>query len=408
VKLALACVLATAGPASADPEAVTFDRAIHLALDHATDARIAQDEVVRADALLRESAATLRPLIGASATYQQLEGARTVSGRETTAPESFVGAVTVTMPLLDFRRRADLQRARDNLENERASAATIRRDVAIQTGHAYLSVFAAQRLIEVAKLSRDTAKAHVDFASARTHGGIGTDIDIVRAQSELATDEANLELAEAALVQSEEALGVITGTDAPLGSTDEPAFADTETAATRADVIAGERRLSSAVWSRDAQWAEYMPSLSLNASAFYDTPQIDPLPRFGFQILAALAVPLYDGGYRHGLAQERDAILAEAREELARTERQAHSEVRSNGDAVTHARAAREAAHRSADFAAHALVLANIAYSGGTGTSLEVIDAQRSARDAATQAVIADDNLRQAQFGLLAAAGHFP
>lgn len=72
------------------------------------------------------------------------------------------------------------------------------------------------------------------------------------------------------------------------------------------------------------------------------------------------------------------------------------------------AREAREAAHRSADFAVKALQLATIAYQGGTGTSLDVIDAERTARDAQTQAVISDDNLRQAEFSLLAATGHFP
>jgi outer membrane protein TolC len=396
------------GVAHAEPEGVTFDRAVQLALDHAADARIAQDEVARADALLTESKSTLRPLVGVQATYQQLEGNRYVSGRETTSGESLIAAATVTMPLLDFRRRADVQRSRDQLDDERAQAATIRRTVAIQTGHAYLSVFAAQRLIEVATLSRDTAKAHVDFAIQRTRGGIGTEIDIVRAQAELATDEANLETARAGLVQAEEALGVLAGGNAPLDATTEPTFPDTDAVKKRADVVAGEQRLSSAEWSREAQWAEYVPTLSLNAQAFYDTPQIDPLPQWGFQALVALAVPLYDGGYRSGLRDERNAVLAEAQEQLEQTERTASAEIRQSRDAVDHAKRSRDAAHRSADFAAHALDLANIAYSGGTGTSLEVIDAQRSARDAATQAVIADDNLRQTQFSLLAATGHFP
>ncbi|MFT3693625.1 MAG: TolC family protein [Kofleriaceae bacterium] len=399
-------VLGGVGAAHADP--ITFDGAIQMALDHASDARIAADEVARADALLKESHSTLLPLLGAQATYQQLEGDRYVSGRETTAGESFIAEATVTMPLLDFRKRADVQRARDQLADEQANLATIRRSVAIQTGHAYLSVFAAQRLIEVATLSRDTAKGHLEFATSRTKGGLGTDIDIARAQVELATDEAQLESAQQALVQAEEALGVLTGTNKPLEATTEPTFPDNDSVEKRADILAGEQKLSSAKWSRDAQWAEYAPTLSLNAAAFYDTPQIDPVPRLGFQVLATVAVPLYDGGYRSGLRQERDAVLAEARENLAQTERQASSEVRTSESSVTHSHRAREAAHHSADFAAHALQLANIAYEGGTGTSLEVIDAQRAARDAATQAVIADDNLRQAQFALLAATGHFP
>ncbi len=201
---------------------------------------------------------------------------------------------------------------------------------------------------------------------------------------------------------------MLTGTNAPLKARTGPTFGDTEGVKKRADELASEQRVNSAESSRRAQWAEYVPTLSLNGSVFYDAPQIDPLPRMGFQVLATLAIPLYDGGFRSGLREERDAVLAEAREGLVQTERQSGSEVRTSRDAVEHARRARDAAHRSADFAAHALQLANIAYEGGTGTSLEVIDAQRAARDAATQAVIADDNLRQQMFALLAATGHFP
>ncbi|HEX4418710.1 MAG TPA: TolC family protein [Kofleriaceae bacterium] len=390
---------------------VSFAQAIQLALEQASDARIAADEVARAAALLAEAAAALRPVLGVAGTYQQLEADRTVSGRQTTAAESFLGQVTVAMPIMNFRERADRQRAADQLEVERTTAATIRRTVAIQAGRAYLAVFAAKRIIEVAEQARETAAAHVTFATQRTAGGIGTELDIVRAQAELATDESNLASAETALVQAEEALGVITGQSAPLGSTDEPnldAGPDTAGVVKRADVVAGERRLASAEWSRGAQWAEWVPTLSINGNAFYTTPQIDPTPRLGFQVLAVLAMPLYDGGFRDGLRQERDAVLAEAREELAQLERSASSEVRASQDAVRRAREARDASHRSADLAARALELANVAYSGGTGTSLEVIDAQRSARDAATQAVIADDGLRQAEFGLLAATGHVP
>jgi outer membrane protein len=391
--------------------AVSFDQAVGLALEHSSVARIAADEVVRADALLQQSASTLRPLIGISAQYQQLEGDRFSHTFETSAAESFLGELTVTLPLVDLRKRADVQRARDQLEVERTAAATTRREVAITTGRAYLSVFAAERIVEVAELARQTAKAHVDYARSRTQGGIGTELDIVRAQSELATDESNLATARTALVQAEEALGVLAGQNGPLGSTSEPVFPDSpdvRATASRADIISGRRRLSAAKWSRDAQWTEYVPTLSINGAGFYDTPQLEPIPRWGFQILAVVAVPLYDGGYRAGLAQRRDADEAEAREELAQVEREASSEVRASEDAVRRARDARDAAHRSAEFADRALQLATVAYQGGTGTSLDVIDAERSARDAATQAVIADDGLRQAQFALLAATGHFP
>ena len=52
--------------------------------------------------------------------------------------------------------------------------------------------------------------------------------------------------------------------------------------------------------------------------------------------------------------------------------------------------------------------LANLAYRNGATTNLEVVDAERRARDADTVAVVAEDASRQARLDLLAASGRFP
>ena len=48
------------------------------------------------------------------------------------------------------------------------------------------------------------------------------------------------------------------------------------------------------------------------------------------------------------------------------------------------------------------------AYQAGATGNLEVIDAERRARDADNAAVVAEDAVRQARLDLLAATGHFP
>jgi outer membrane protein TolC len=48
------------------------------------------------------------------------------------------------------------------------------------------------------------------------------------------------------------------------------------------------------------------------------------------------------------------------------------------------------------------------AWRAGATTSLDVVDAERTARDADSAAVIAEDAARQARLDLLAAAGKFP
>jgi outer membrane protein TolC len=75
---------------------------------------------------------------------------------------------------------------------------------------------------------------------------------------------------------------------------------------------------------------------------------------------------------------------------------------------VEQADASLAAAERASDLAAQALQMANIAYEAGASTNLEVIDAKRRARDAATTVVVAEDAARQARLDLLSASGRFP
>jgi outer membrane protein TolC len=65
-------------------------------------------------------------------------------------------------------------------------------------------------------------------------------------------------------------------------------------------------------------------------------------------------------------------------------------------------------ARLAAQQAGEVVEIVNISFKVGASTNIEVIDAQRAARDAATAAAIAEDQLRQARLALLVALGRFP
>jgi outer membrane protein TolC len=132
------------------------------------------------------------------------------------------------------------------------------------------------------------------------------------------------------------------------------------------------------------------------------------VPTTGWQAQLVLTVPLYDGGLRYGQRREREALAEEARIDVEGTLRQARSDVRASFEAMRRADVALDQASQSAAFARRALDLANMAYRAGATTNLEVIDAERQARDAETQAAIAEDAAREARLDLLAASGRFP
>jgi outer membrane protein TolC len=62
----------------------------------------------------------------------------------------------------------------------------------------------------------------------------------------------------------------------------------------------------------------------------------------------------------------------------------------------------------AADQAQQVVEIVNVSFRAGAATNIEVIDAERRARDAETTVAIAEDSLRRARFDLLNAAGRFP
>jgi outer membrane protein TolC len=144
------------------------------------------------------------------------------------------------------------------------------------------------------------------------------------------------------------------------------------------------------------------------AQPFYQGPPTLTVPRTGWQAQLVLTLPLFEGGLRLGQHREHTALRVRRQAELdavllrARSEaRQATRVLEQTRDALTHAREA-------ARLADEALSLSTLAYKEGATTNLEVVDAERRARDAATAAALAEDGVRQATLDVLTATGAFP
>lgn len=88
--------------------------------------------------------------------------------------------------------------------------------------------------------------------------------------------------------------------------------------------------------------------------------------------------------------------------------RQARAEVRAAVAAIAEADARAEAAREASSLAEEALTLAEAAYRAGATGNLDVLDAQRRARDARAAAFMAEDDAREARLNLLIASGRFP
>jgi outer membrane protein TolC len=407
-------------------EKVTFDQAVQRTLAKNPTLLQAAEEIRRYHALMEEVRSASLPILSAVGGYTRLDSNR-LEGGQVAVPVGLLNLnLQLTAPLIYPRGWVQWGQANDQVDVARASAAEVRRTLAVAAARGYLAIVTQKRLVETARIARDNAKGHYEFTHAQRVGGIGNMLDETRAAQELTTDEVNLQNQKIALVRAREALGVLMATEAPVDNADEltpnemPTYGDAMNAAekVRADVLARRRAAEATARTVHDAYADYLPYLDLIAQPFYQIPSTDnskyptsaltAYPTTGWQAQLVLTLPLYDGGLRYGQEHERQALAGEARLNVEETLRQARSDVRTAFEEIRESDVALDQATQSSSFAKHALDLANLAYRAGATTNLEVIDAERQARDAETQQAIAEDASRQARLDLLAASGRFP
>jgi len=277
----------------------------------------------------------------------------------------------------------------------------------------YLAIIASRRVLELNERARDSAKAHYDFANERFQGGLGSRLNMLRARQALTSDESRVEDARLAIRRAQEALGVLVAADGPVDAVDEPVFDtagldDVSALKQRTELQLLSARQAAAERVVQDAWRDYLPSVT----GLFSPQLIAPSGLFAnsrsWRGSFVFSVPVFDSGLRKGYKMDRVAQLDAIKFQKAAVERQVGSEVRTAREAVASTERAFAQARLAADQAAEVVRITDIAFREGATTNIEVLDAQRQARDAATQAAIAEDAVRRARLELLVATGRFP
>ncbi len=403
----LLAIVFAARPAHAEgPEAIGFAKALQLAKDRSPNLRSARADVTRSLAIARQARSAVFPTLTANGTYTRLDGDRVVAGRIAQGVDSLSANLNLTVPIVVFPRWGALRRADDAADVTRAQESAVARDVLLGTARAYLNVLLQRRAVEIATRSRDVSKTHRDYSAIREQGGLGSKLDVVRAAQEVEGTESQLAQANLSLLRAQEALGIALGLDHAVDARDEPSFElDDKRARARADLEAQKKALWAAERGGTDAYRDYIPTLVGSFQPFYQNPPTLTLPETGWQAQLVLQIPLFDGGLRYGQQREREAVIEQAKARLEDLSRRATTEVRMSRAAVGQAETVLARAREAARLAQEAARLSQIAYEAGAATNLELVDADRRARDADSQAALAEDGLRQARLDWLAASG---
>lgn len=411
----LGCAGASAPAAAQTIEAITFEEAVRRAIVGNPTIQQAAAGILRAEALLQQTRALFLPSLNATATTNVIGPVPAFAGQAIVPRTQLNAGLALSVPVLEPVRWAQRNQAADQIVVSQRAAADVRREIAVAAAQAYLAIIAQRRVLELNERARDNAKAHFDYAQQRFEGGIGSRLNALRAQQALSSDEARVEDARLALRRAQEALGVLIAAEGPIDASDEPSFDVAATDApgkellgARTDVQLVAARESAAQRVLDDSWREYLPSVTTLFSPQLLAPSgLFAQPRsWTFAVVGS--IPIFESGERRGRARERRALLDSVRAERAGVEREASSEVRTALEAVRSTERALDRARSAAEQALEVLRITDVAFREGATTNIEVIDAQREARDAETTAAIADDAVRRARLELLVATGRFP
>jgi multidrug efflux pump len=240
-------------------------------------------------------------------------------------------------------------------------------------------------------------REQVDLVKNRLEGGIGTELDVVRAETELASAEAEAAALARNRAELENALGILVGTnpagfkfaalaDAQLNWNPKPpvipAGLPADLLERRPDVAEAERQLASANARIGVAKAAFFPVLRLTGSAGYLSGEVDNLFNWDSRIWSigpSLSLPIFATARNHAKLRNTQAAFEESVANYRQRVLVAFGDVENSLAAIRFLAQQAEAQDRALASARRATDLADQRYRAGIVSYLEVVDANRIA-----------------------------
>jgi len=280
--------------------------------------------------------------------------------------------------------RADLLASE---ENGRMVLTTLISDVA-QT---YFDLLELDREANIDRRTLESRRASLELVRRRFEGGLTNELDVRRAEQELAAAAETVPDIERRIAQTENRLSILLGRnpgaiarglvlDAQTTAPTVPAGLPSALLDRRPDIRQAEERLVAGNARIGEAKAAFFPRISLTGTFGLESASLSDLftgPARMWQVGPTVTFPIFHGGRLRGNLRAAEARHEQALIQYQQTIQQAFREV--DDALVFHGKAREIRTERETRVTAarRALELANLRYSNGIGTYLDVLDAER-------------------------------
>ena len=412
----LALLLAQADPA----RVLTLEEAQRVALEQQPQLRAARASAEAAQGRVEQSRAGLLPQLAASGGYE-----RTTTNyvfRPGSIVNYFDSSVAVSQLLWDFGQTIDRWRstqasARASAEQERAVA----QQLVLQVRTAFFGAVANKELLSVARETLANQRNHLVQIDGFVHAGTRPPIDLSQARADFANAEVQVINSENAYRRSKVQLNQVMGVEGPIdydvAHDTLPAEADEDSSLEPLNerALAARPEMASAKEQVEAQQlvlgsvrGGYGPALSASAGLVQGTASGTGYTGWNASAGVSLTWNLFQGGFTRGVVHEAEANLAFAGAQLDVQRQQVRVDVEQALLAIRAAKGASSSSKNALLAARERLSLAEGRYQNGSGSVIELGDAQVAATNAAAQVVQTEFQLATARAQLLWAIGRAP
>jgi outer membrane protein TolC len=399
-------------PPAAANQIASWDEALAMIRSRSPDYITSYESVVRAEALTRIALAEVLPSLDAQATYtHQLLAPATIAigGLTLVTPPADVWTVgsKVSWSIINPRAIYGLGTAAKNVELVERTFEDRRRVIALSLVNAMLSTLVTARVAELNRVGLRAALDRLTLTQVRLQFGQGTQLDVDRAQQDVAASRAVLITGDESLRQAREALGVALGSAVPVAAPGDLDLEQFEAAVARScrlnddierrpDVAAARDRVELARRAIHAAELLFAPSLNLSSQLNYSS---QPLlaPNTTWSLGALVDLPLYDGGARYGALRDSRAAFEQARQTLVLARLDAIVGSAQARRAVGVVEQSRDVAKVQRDLAARIDWRTRDGYAHGLGTSLDLVVSAQALRQADINLALLDFQLGQAR-----------
>jgi outer membrane protein TolC len=405
-----------------DAPALTFEQAIAMARKNNRAIKVDRAQLAAAQTATETAWGSLLPTISAQGKYtrnyvevQFPAGTFGPKGLLLQPLNQWDGSVNATTPLLAPAAWAALKSVKANVEAAEANFQAQEAQLLVQAAEAFLAAAGTDQLVEARSSSLFVARATLKDAEVRLSAGSVTKVDVDRAEVAVVRAEQAEREALTARERAYRALATLlqanggfkVSTNFPTAPMPDPN--DVPVALhLRPEFRAYEETVRSAEQESNARAWLWAPTLSAfgNARRFnYDNFHLD---RYSWAVGGQLDWLLFDGGARDAARHQANARAAAAREQAAAFADSVRDDLANTSADLRTKRQAVDSAQRSATLSQESLDLIRTQYSAGTGTQLDLLQAQDALVGANIALVQARFDVAAADLALRYSAGTFP